>query len=67
MKKPNNWVIRCRKCGEFISSDHRHDFKYCGCKSTHVDGGNSYLKLGFDPEAGRPDIYRLVRDEEELE
>ena len=36
--------IRCKKCGDVIESTHRHDFKYCSCKSVAVDGGKDYLR-----------------------
>ena len=36
--------IRCKKCGDTIESEHRHDFKWCKCESCAVDGGKSYLK-----------------------
>ncbi len=36
--------IRCKKCGEIIESVHRHDFKYCSCRSVAVDGGKDYLR-----------------------
>lgn len=36
--------IRCKKCGDIIESTHRHDFKFCKCKSVAVDGGKDYLR-----------------------
>ena len=36
--------IRCKKCGDIIESAHRHDFKFCKCKSVAVDGGKDYLR-----------------------
>lgn len=35
--------IRCRKCGDVIESCHRHDRKYCSCRSVAVDGGKEKL------------------------
>lgn len=29
--------IKCLKCGDIIVSTHRHDFKWCKCKSVFVD------------------------------
>ena len=40
--------IQCKKCGSIIESKHRHDFKFCDCKSVAVDGGLAYLRrLGY--------------------
>lgn len=36
--------IKCKKCGDIIVSEHRHDFKYCKCGAVAVDGGQDYLK-----------------------
>ena len=36
--------IKCTHCGEIIVSNHRHDFKYCLCKTVAVDGGHAYLR-----------------------
>ena len=40
--------VKCRKCGEVLESMYRHDFHYCGCGSTFVDGGEAYLRCGGD-------------------
>jgi hypothetical protein len=37
---------KCSKCCEVIESRHRHDFKYCKCGSSFVDGGLEYLRYG---------------------
>ena len=40
--------IQCKKCGSIVESKHRHDFKFCDCKSVAVDGGLDYLRrLGY--------------------
>ena len=39
--------IRCKKCNDVIESNHRHDFKYCGCGSVFIDGGHDYQRCGF--------------------
>lgn len=39
---------KCKKCKDEIQSVHRHDFKWCKCKSIFVDGGNEYLRCGGD-------------------
>jgi hypothetical protein len=41
--------IQCRKCNDIIESTHRHDFKFCKCKSVFVDGGRDYIRRGGDP------------------
>ena len=34
-------AIQCKKCLETIESKHRHDFKYCSCRTVGIDGGIS--------------------------
>jgi hypothetical protein len=42
-------AIQCLHCNEIIESKHRHDFKWCGCGSVAVDGGNDYSRrVGTD-------------------
>lgn len=36
--------IRCLTCDDIIESTHRHDFKWCSCRTVAVDGGKEYLK-----------------------
>ena len=39
--------IRCRKYGDVIESCHRHDLKYCSCRSVAVDGGkDKFIRIG---------------------
>jgi hypothetical protein len=38
--------IKCRACGDIITSTHVHDFKWCSCESIFVDGGCEYLRRG---------------------
>ena len=39
-------VAKCNKCGDIIESTHRHDFKWCSCRSIFVDGGLDYIRRG---------------------
>lgn len=39
-------AIRCRKCDTVIESKHRHDLRWCPCKSVFVDGGLEYERAG---------------------
>jgi hypothetical protein len=45
--------IQCGKCNDVITSNSRHDFKWCSCKSVAVDGGSWYLKRNMQ----EPDDY----------
>lgn len=38
--------IQCLYCEDIIQSMYTHDFKYCKCGETFVDGGASYLRYG---------------------
>jgi hypothetical protein len=46
--KPRNRA-KCLKCGDIVESLHRHDFKWCKCKSLAVDGGNAYCRRVGNP------------------
>jgi hypothetical protein len=43
-------ICRCEKCKDIIESKHRHDFKFCKCKSIFTDGGLDYVRRGGDLE-----------------
>lgn len=45
MNKKVQGVI-CLSCLDTIVSLHRHDYKYCKCGDTFVDGGRDYLRYG---------------------
>lgn len=34
----------CHKCGEFIRSNNKHDYKECSCGNIAVDGGSWYVR-----------------------
>jgi DNA-directed RNA polymerase subunit RPC12/RpoP len=38
--------VKCSKCGDRIFSNSRHDFNWCKCNSTFVDGGFDYVRAG---------------------
>ncbi len=40
--------IQCNRCNDIITSNNRHDYKYCSCKGVFVDGGSWYLRRGGD-------------------
>jgi len=42
--------IKCLKCGDVITSETVHDFKWCSCKSCAVDGGREYLRRVGNPQ-----------------
>ena len=39
---------RCEKCKTTIESKYRHDFVQCACGAIFVDGGDAYLRAGYD-------------------
>lgn len=41
-------AVQCIKCEEIIYSLHRHDMRWCSCKSIAIDGGRQYTKLTGD-------------------
>lgn len=38
--------VKCGMCGDEIESKHQHDFVWCSCGETFVDGGDAYLRCG---------------------
>lgn len=42
--------IRCKKCGDVIESQSRHDLVFCSCGAVYIDGGNDYLRFGGNPQ-----------------
>lgn len=38
-------AARCKKCGTYLESKHRHDFVACPC-GNFIDGGRDYLRYG---------------------
>ena len=42
--------IKCLKCGDIITSETVHDFKWCSCHSCAVDGGTDYLRRCGNPD-----------------
>ena len=36
--------VKCHKCGDYISSKHRHDYVECSCGNIAVDGGQEYRR-----------------------
>ena len=43
--------VKCLACGSVIQSMHRHDFKWCKCRSVAVDGGGEYTRMSYGPTA----------------
>lgn len=42
--------IRCKLCGDVITSQSVHDFRFCKCGKCAVDGGKEYLRRLGNPE-----------------
>ena len=39
-------AVQCPKCKDIIFSRARHDFHYCSCGDTFIDGGFDYCRCG---------------------
>lgn len=55
--------VECLLCGDKPYSAHRHDFKFCSCKSLSVDGGMDYCKRVFDDRASMREMSIIWEDE----
>ena len=40
--------VHCSKCGNYVFSRTRHDFRFCPCQNVAIDGGRDYTKLVGD-------------------
>ena len=38
-------AIKCNNCGDIIYSRATHDFHWCSCKKTAIDGGFDYYRI----------------------
>ena len=55
----------CTACKDTIFSRAHHDFRYCTCKKTFIDGGFLYVRVGgesrdiidLEIEATKEDLY----------
>jgi len=54
-------AIKCKHCGDVITSTHVHDFKYCKCGKVFIDGGDEYLRYGF-PASPWQDHLEIIKD-----
>lgn len=40
-------AIKCPTCGDIIFSRAQHDFHHCSCGEIFIDGGFSYVRIGY--------------------
>lgn len=62
-KKLTKNTIRCNHCGDTITSEYTHDFRWCKCGTVAVDGGLSYAKRCFK---NSPNDYADLSEWEEI-
>jgi len=55
-------AAECLKCGDYIRSNNRHDFKSCSCGNVSVDGGSWYSRRVFKDKEGFKNIVRYYDD-----
>ena len=58
--------ITCPECGDTIFSRARHDFRSCTCEKYHIDGGDSYIRIGFPKEMPKIKKLKIAATKEEL-
>ena len=59
-------ACRCKKCGTYLESTHRHDFRSCGCEArVCVDGGKDYTRRLWNGEVGT--FHELIEELNEYE
>lgn len=57
-KKRRHYGVQCGKCEEKLFSMWVHDFHFCKCGETFIDGGYDYVRCGW--HTLRPkNVYRL--------
>lgn len=58
-------AVTCATCGDTIYSRARHDFAWCSCGQTGVDGGRDYLKAAYTGE--RPKLSQIDVDATDID
>ena len=53
--------LTCPRCGDFVYSRARHDFRSCRCGAIFVDGGFDYWRCGWDPTFEKAPESKAVR------
>lgn len=72
MMRINTNGVVCNWCKQGLVSLYTHDFHYCFCGGTFVDGGQTYLQFGYHPWAGVPKLfnakahYKQAKEQQEL-
>ena len=51
--------VKCLKCGDIITSNHRRDFRRCSCGSVGVDGGDECPRI-----IGNQGDWEIVEEDE---
>jgi hypothetical protein len=53
----------CPHCKQLIISQYTHDFRYCFCGYCYVDGGKSYMRMGWGgkefKDLGQPETVKV--------
>jgi hypothetical protein len=44
-------ILQCTNCKDVIQSQYRRHFAACHCGQVYTDGGDDYVRVGFDPGA----------------
>lgn len=57
-KKRRRYGVQCGKCEEKLFSMWVHDFHFCKCGETFIDGGYDYVRCGWTTLRPK-NIYRL--------
>jgi hypothetical protein len=59
--------VQCPNCKDVIFSRTTHDFNFCTCKKTGIDGGNSYVRISAEDlskvqriQVNLPDVNEFV-------
>lgn len=50
-------AVECDACQQVVWSEHRHDYRECGCGLIAVDGGLDYLRRVGDGEYTELSLY----------
>lgn len=53
--------IQCPECLGRVKSRHVHDFRYCQCEKSFVDGGREYVRCGGNLD--QPPIQLTIYDD----
>lgn len=58
--------VMCLSCKDVIWSRSVHDFRYCSCRKSFIDGGRDYLRYGGEAYPAIKPVQITLLDKEDV-